>query len=408
MPAPHDSQLNQQYDVIVLGAGAAGLMCAAVAGQRHRRVLVLDHNDVVGRKILISGGGRCNFTNSDVSARNFVSENPHFAKSALSRFQPHDFLSVVNKYKIEHYEKKLGQLFCKNSAREIVKLLVDECNEAQVEWALGTQVKNITRIETEIDSPVFQLECNKAQYTCQSLVVATGGLSIPKIGASDFGYRIARQFGLKVTQTSAALDGFRLNAQDREIFVDLSGVSLPVIAETGGVSFEENILFTHAGLSGPVALQTSLYWKKGEALTINLFPNQSAKTYLEEKLAQQPEQSLKNALGELLTARFAQVFVENVLKFESKPLKQYNIREIEKIIEILHAWQIYPDSTVGYQKAEVTRGGVNTNEISSKTFEARKVSGLYFIGEVLDVTGWLGGYNFQWAWASGWAAGNEA
>jgi predicted Rossmann fold flavoprotein len=378
-------------------------MCAAVTAQRARKVLLLDHNDRVGRKILISGGGRCNFTNKSVSASNFISENPHFAKSALSRFKPEDFLSLIHKHRVDYYEKKLGQLFCKNSARDVVKLLVDECNEAGVAWSLGTQIHKISK-----DEGGFALETSKGSLSCQSLVIATGGLSIPKIGATDFGYRVARQFGIKVIPPRAALDGFKFSLHDREKLSELAGVSLPVIAEAGGMSFEENILFTHVGLSGPAALQCSLYWNCGEPLRLNLFPNSSAEAFLKSKRESQADQSLKNALSEVLSSRLAQVFVEKILQIENKALKQYTLRDLERIAQKLHFWEIFPESTVGYQKAEVTRGGVDTHELSSKTLEARKVPGLFFIGEVVDVTGWLGGYNFQWAWASGWAAGQVA
>jgi predicted Rossmann fold flavoprotein len=387
------------FDAVVIGAGAAGLMCAAEAAKRGRRVLLLEHNDRIGRKILISGGGRCNFTNLDVTPKNFVSANPHFCKSALSRYDSARFVELVQSHGIAYHEKKLGQLFCDNSAREIVGMLEKECVNNGVEIRLRCRVKGVSRL----DSDKFVVETDTDSIETSSVVVATGGLSIPQIGATDAGYRIARHFGLKVTKLVPALDGFTIT-EDHEFFNSLAGISLDCQLSTqSGASFRENILFTHAGLSGPAALQGSLHWNQGEKLFLDLLPDCLALDWLMGEKKSANRKQVKNLLGERLPTRFAELFV---LRYSPELAEtcQATDRSLRDLASRLSRWEISPSGTVGYNKAEVTRGGVDTDELSSKTLEARKVPGLYFIGEVVDVSGWLGGYNFQWAWASGWAA----
>lgn len=387
------------FDVVVIGAGAAGLMCAAQAGQRGRRVLLLEHNDRIGRKILISGGGRCNFTNTDVSAKNYVSGNPHFCKSALSRYNSADFISLVESHSIAYHEKKLGQLFCDKSARDIVHMLESECSKGNVEIRLSCPVKAIAqRAEGG-----FTVSTQQEEIPCTSVVIATGGLSIPQIGATDFGYKIARQFGLKVTSLVPALDGFTIR-EDHAFFQELAGISIDCELEcANGVSFRENILFTHAGLSGPAALQGSLHWKLGESIVLNLLPDTRVLDWLMSEKQAASRKQVRNILGEKLPSRFSEIFCDRYHS-ELGEVCQAPDRSLKALAERLQRWEIKPFGTVGYSKAEVTRGGVDTDELSSKTLEAKKVPGLYFIGEVVDVSGWLGGYNFQWAWASGWAA----
>lgn len=384
-----------KFDVIIIGAGAAGLFCAIEAGKRGRKVLVLEHNANVGRKIIISGGGRCNFTNINAKAENFISQNPHFCKSALARYTPNDFVELVKKHKITFYEKKLGQLFCRESSRLIVEMLLDECRQAKVEIRLNCSVKGVSKDD------LFEIETNQGKFICESLVIATGGLSIPKLGATDFGYRIAKQFSLKIVETRPALVPFVFQNNFPASFKHLAGVSLEADISYSKESFRENILFTHKGLSGPAVLQISSYWKRGKSVTIDLLPTKNACEILQN--SRDSKKELANFLSEFLPNRFASVFCETVVK--SKPLKNYSDSELADIAEKLNAWQISFDETEGYQKAEVTRGGVSTDELSSKTMEATRVKGLYFIGEVMDVTGWLGGYNFQWAWSSAFAAG---
>ena len=387
-----------KFDVIIIGAGAAGLFCAIEAGKRGRRVLVLEHNAQVGRKIIISGGGRCNFTNFHAKAENFISQNPHFCKSALARYTPQDFVELVKKHRIEFYEKKLGQLFCRERSRQIVEMLLEECRKAKVEIRLNCSLKSVSKGE------FFEVETkNQGKFSCQSLVIATGGLSIPHIGATDFGYQIARQFGLKIVTTKPALVPLVFQNGVHESYKNLAGVSLDSVVSSGKESFRENILFTHRGLSGPAILQISNYWKSGQAIEIDLLPAKNAFDILQNSRASKKE--LVNFLSEILPRRFAEVFCQTMIK--SKPLKNFSEKESTQIAEKLHAWQIFFDETEGYKKAEVTSGGVSTDELSSKTMEAKKVEKLYFIGEVVDVTGWLGGYNFQWAWSSGFAAGQE-
>ena len=383
-----------KYDVIIIGAGAAGLFCAIEAGKRGRKVLVIEHNAQIGRKILISGGGRCNFTNREVKAENFISNNPHFCKSALARYTPPDFVELVQKHRIEYYEKKLGQLFCRESARQIVEMLLTECRRAKVEIRTECSVKSVVK------NDLFEVETTQGNFTCESLVIATGGLSFPKIGATDFGYRIARQFNLKIVETRASLVAL-VAANSAQNFKKLAGVSVDANVSCGRHSFRENILFTHRGLSGPAILQISNYWRKGEAVSIDLSPTADVLKSLENN--RNSKQNLDNFLSRMLPNRFAETFTAD--NFPNKPLNQLSNKDIENIGEKLNGWQINFGDTEGYDKAEVTLGGVDTNELSSQTMEAKLVKNLYFIGEVIDVTGWLGGYNFQWAWSSGFAAG---
>jgi len=390
----------QQADVIIIGAGAAGLMCAAQAGYRGRRVVVLDNAKKAGRKILISGGGRCNFTNLSVGPDNFLCANPHFTKSALARYSCADFIELVERHGINYHQRDHGQLFCDDSAKEIVQMLLTECEWAGVQIQLRSEIGCITPAE----QGGFFVTCGHQDWHCQSLVVATGGLSMPKLGASPLGYRIAEQFGLKVVPTRAGLVPFTWHASQKQRFEPLSGIAVPsTITAACGKRFSEALLFTHRGLSGPAILQISNYWQPGEAVHIDLLPGRNAAEQLELALADHPRQSLKNTLGQWLPKRLVEaLFDEAQLQ---KALNQLGHGEREAIAQKLNDWQLIMNGTEGYRTAEVTLGGVDTNELSSKTMEARKVPGLYFIGEVMDVTGWLGGYNFQWAWSSGWVAG---
>lgn len=382
-----------KYDAIIIGGGAAGLFCAITAGKRGRRVLVIEHNADVGRKIVISGGGRCNFTNVSVTAENFVSQNPHFAKSALAGYTPQNFTTLVKQHKIPFYEKKLGQLFCRGSARAIVEMLLAECRAASVEIKTSCSVKGISR------DAGFVVQTDHGALTTDKLVVACGGLSFPKVGASDLGYRVARQFDLKMVETRPSLVGLVLEGEN---YNQLAGVSVDSVAASGKHAFRENILFTHRGVSGPAILQISNYWKRGECVVINLLPEiDAAKMLLENRTSRK---HLANFLSGSLPQRFANDFLFAGLR--EKPLNNLSNREIDEIGALLNSWTVRFSETEGYDRAEVTLGGVSTDELSSKTLEAKKVSGLYFIGEVVDVTGWLGGYNFQWAWSSGFAAGN--
>ncbi|MFL6336805.1 MAG: NAD(P)/FAD-dependent oxidoreductase [Pyrinomonadaceae bacterium] len=386
-----------KIDVVVIGGGAAGLMCAFVAGGRGRRVLLLEHNERVGRKIEISGGGRCNFTNVNTTAGNFISRNPHFAKSALARYTPADFVALVERHRIRFHEKKLGQLFCDESSQQIIEMLLAECDAAGVRVVNGCRVEGVSR------DGLFRVKTNRGEFESESVVVATGGLSIPKLGATDFGYRLARQFGLKVVQPEPALVPLTLWRRDLLSFRNLSGVSVPAVVRCDGAEFNENVLVTHRGLSGPAVLQISSYWSRGQALSVDLLPGLDARALLEQKRAAGAE--LHTTLSQHLPRRFAQVWAEHFAP--PHPLRVYTDAEVERVAALLHDWRILPAGTEGFQKAEVTRGGVSTDELSSKTLEARRVPGLHFIGEVVDVTGHLGGYNFQWAWASGYAAGQS-
>ncbi len=374
------------------------MMCAARAGQRGRSVLIIDHNAEVGRKILISGGGRCNFTNIDARPECFVSKNPHFCKSALSRYKPADFVKLVEQYRIKYHEKKLGQLFCDDSARQIVDLLLREMEKGGVKLYLTTKITSVKK-----DEDKFVLESSAGNFKSNSLVVASGGLSIPQIGATGFGYDLARQFGLTIVETAPALDGFTWSPADLNRFVPLAGVSIDTVVSAGKSAFRENILFTHTGLSGPASLQASLYWNKGEKITIDLSPDLNVGDYLMRRRREGSKQELKNILSEVLPRRFAETFVES--KGLSGPVTGLAEKTILALGENIKHWQVQPQSTVGYRKAEVTRGGVDTSQLDSKTMECKNIKGLYFIGEVVDVTGQLGGYNFQWAWASAISAG---
>lgn len=369
-------------DVIVVGGGAAGLFCAFQAGLRGRRVRLIEHNDRVGKKIGISGGGRCNFTNLGATWENYLSGNPDFCRSALARFTPEDFVRFVEKHGIAYHEKKLGQQFCDGSSRAIIEMLLAECAAAGVEIRCGCAVREVRKTDR------FVLETSQGEFSAESLVIATGGLSFAKLGATDFGYRVARQFGLKVTEVRPGLVPLTL-----EGFADLSGVSLPVVMSCGGVSFAEAMLFTHRGVSGPAVLQISSYWREGREITVDLRPELKA---FERKGA-------VSSLLQVWPRRFAEAWSERHAL--AKPLAQYTRGELEELDRLLHRWPLAATGTEGYAKAEVTLGGVDTGELSSKTLEARGVRGLFFIGEVVDVTGWLGGYNFQWAWASAHAAG---
>lgn len=390
----------QHYDVIVIGAGAAGLMCARVAGQRGRRVLVLDHANKVGKKILMSGGGRCNFTNLYSGPDNFICRNPHFVKSALSRFTPADFIALVEQHGIPYHEKKLGQLFCDNKSRDIVNLLLDECA------AVGAEVRTHCTIESVTPGAPQRLETSDGAFACESLVIATGGLSVPTMGATGFGYALAEQLGLRVWPTRAGLVPFTLDRERLAQFKDLSGVSLEARAEFDGTVFRENILFTHRGVSGPAVLQISSYWEPGRPVRFDLCPERDVAAELAEARGSRPRLELHNWLGEFLPKRVAQRWCE--LWLPDKPLGQLSNADIEQVVSHLQPWEWVPAGTEGYRTAEVTLGGVDTDAVSSKTFECKTQPGVYFIGEVLDVTGHLGGHNFQWAWASGNAAGLHA
>ena len=392
--------MSNKFDVVVIGAGAAGLMCAAEAGRRGRKVLVLDHAKKPGRKILISGGGRCNFTNNEVSAKNYLCRNPHFVKSALSQYSNWDFISMIYKYGIEFEERDHGQLFCLDSAKEIVNMLLSECDQPNI-----AQRYQVLLTEIEKTEQGFVLRAGAEAFECQSLVVATGGLSMPKLGATPFGYKIAEQFGIPVVPTTAGLVPFTLHKQDKEDFAELSGIAIPAeITAEDGTLFKEALLFTHRGLSGPSVLQISSYWKAGQAVSINLVPEVDVLELLQRNLEKHPNQSMKNTLAKVLPKRLVEVLIERN-ELTDKPLKQYNGKELQEIVEYLEHWKIAPNGTEGYRTAEVTLGGVDTDYLSSKTMECKTVPGLYFIGEVMDVTGWLGGYNFQWCWSSGFVAG---
>lgn len=384
-------------DVLVIGAGAAGLMCAIEAGKRGRSTLVLDHAKRVGQKIIMSGGGRCNFTNLFAEPDNFLCSNKHFVKSALKRYTQWDFIAMVDKHQIAYHERKHGQLFCDDSAKQIVQMLLDECAEAGAKVQTRHEIISIKAL----DDGAYLVETSQGNYQCESLVIATGGLSMPKIGASPFGYKVAEQFGLEVLKTTAGLVPFTLHVQDKDWLAALSGISFECQASCNGMSFTEAMLFTHRGLSGPVILQISNYWNPGDTVIIDLLPSID----LQQELAgASPNQELKTILAQWLPKRFIQQAID-AKQLVSKPLKQYNPKELQAVCDYLHQWPIKPNGTEGYRTAEVTLGGVNTDEISSKTMEAKKAKGLYFVGEVVDVTGWLGGFNFQWAWASGWCAG---
>jgi len=389
--------MSQRFDVIIIGAGAAGLMCAMTAGQRGRSVAVLEHNDRIGKKILISGGGRCNFTNLDAGPENYISSNPHFCRSALSRYQVGEFIELVRKHRIEFFEKTLGQLFCKHSSRQILKLIEDECRDA------GVEVFSKCSVDTLKRKSGFQLQTSQGCFECDSLVIATGALSFPALGATDFGYRVAKQFGVPIIEPRPGLVPIIPQLEDGSPwpFQELSGISIGCIASAGGQSFREQLLFTQRGLSGPAVLQVSNYCRPGETFTLNLLADETSTALLAD--ARQSRQTPVRWLAKRFPKRFADAFAKQFVP--DKPMAQMKRTDRERLVKQLFEWKLIVAKTEGYAKAEVTVGGVDTNALSSKTMECREIFGLYFIGEVMDVTGWLGGYNFQWAWASGHAAG---
>jgi len=391
-----------KYDAIILGAGAAGMMCAAVAGRRGRRVVLIDHADKAGKKILISGGGRCHFTNTHTTPACFLSDNPHFAKSALGRYQPRDFIDLVDSYGIAWHEKTLGQLFCDGSARQITAMLLDECAKGCVTVRLGESARDLSHADGQ-----FTVEFGQSHFTAPSLVLATGGPSIPKMGATGFAYDVAKQFGLEVVRPRPALVPFTLGAGDKD-FTALAGVSAPTIAQCGGTRFREAFLCTHRGLSGPAILQISSFWGPGQSISLNLVPAHG-KGWLVQAKRERPRSNLRGAIADHLPARLAQVIVARLAAAvdATRPLTALSDITLVDIEARLADWQFIPSGTEGFAKAEVTAGGISTAELSSRTMAARKLPGLYAIGEAVDVTGWLGGYNFQWAWASAVAAGES-
>ena len=389
------SNVIQNFDAIVLGGGAAGLMCAIEAGRRGRKVVVLERAERIGKKILISGGGRCNFTNIHCTPENFLSSNPHFCKSALARYTPEDFLALVQKHQIPYHEKTLGQLFCDRSSLDIVNLLEDECRATQVRILVNAQVQRVDR-----DS-FFMVTTDTDKFVSETLVVATGGLSIPKMGATEFGYQIAQQFGLKMQGCRPALVPLTLTAVDRRRYCDLAGVSTEVIASTNGHKFREKMLITHRGLSGPAILQVSSYWDRDSPIQIDLAPNKMATSSLRQSPAGRDLATAKTALRSMLPHRLADRWIQ----FHAP--KRWTNHSLEELEAQVHRWELRAEGTEGYAKAEVTAGGVDTSELSSTTMESKKIPGLFFIGEVVDVTGQLGGFNFQWAWASGACAGRS-
>ncbi|EPM5597724.1 MULTISPECIES: BaiN/RdsA family NAD(P)/FAD-dependent oxidoreductase [Citrobacter] len=392
----------ERFDTVIIGAGAAGMFCAAQAGQAGSRVLLIDNGKKPGRKILMSGGGRCNFTNLYVEPAAYLSQNPHFCKSALARYTQWDFIDLVGKHGIDWHEKTLGQLFCDDSAQQIVDMLVDECEKGNVTMRLRSEILSVER-----DGDDFILELNGMSVGTKKLVIASGGLSMPGLGATPFGYKIAEQFGLNVLPTRAGLVPFTLHKPLLEQLQVLSGVSVSsVITAEDGTVFRENLLFTHRGLSGPAVLQISSFWQPGEFVSINLLPDVDLASFLDDQRSAHPNQSLKNTLAMQLPKRLVEC-LQQLGQIPDVSLKQLNVRDQQTLVETLTEWRVQPNGTEGYRTAEVTLGGVDTNELSSRTMEARKVPGLYFIGEVMDVTGWLGGYNFQWAWSSAWACAQD-
>ena len=387
----------QPYDVIILGAGAAGLMAALTAGQRGRRVLLLDHLDRPGAKIIISGGGRCNFTNLHSAPDRFLSANPHFARSALGRYTQHDFIALIEKHGIPYHEKTLGQLFCDRSAHDIVRMLLDECAAGGVDLRLSHRVTGVSRADS------FTVVTDRGDFTAPSLVLATGGPSIPKMGATGFAYDVACQFGLKVVEPRPALVPLTLGAETLETARALAGVAVEGVVAAGRAAFREALLFTHRGLSGPAILQASSYWRHREPVTIDLAPDLDALAFLKARKRDRPKAEPKNILAEVLPARLAQAIADELGLAGS--IANLPDRTLETAARRIKAWSFVPTGTEGFAKAEVTAGGIDTAGLSQKTLEAKNVPGLHIIGEAVDVTGWLGGYNFQWAWASGWCAG---
>lgn len=393
--------MSMRCDVLVIGAGAAGLMSAFTAGRRGRQVLVIDHANKVGKKILMSGGGRCNFTNTGTTPGNFISANRHFCKSALARYSPADFVEMVERHAIAYHEKELGQLFCDISSKQIVRMLLDECDTAGVQIRTQCEVLSMQR-----SSDGFDVQTSQGRVQAQSLIVATGGLSIPSMGASGFGYSLAKQFGHALLPTRAGLVPLTLSGKHQERLQELSGLTLPVEAQCNGVSFRNFMLLTHRGVSGPAILQISSYWQPGDDLRLDLLPGHDAAAWLREQKQQRGATELRNVLADVLPKRFAQRLCEVWLP--DKPVRQLDPPQLQAAAELLGSFALVASGTEGYRTAEVTLGGVDTNQVSSASMESRLVAGLYFVGEVLDVTGWLGGYNFQWAWASGHAAGSVA
>lgn len=387
----------QQFDVIVIGAGAAGLMCAGTAALCGKSVLLLDHADKPGKKILISGGGRCNFTNRFATAADYISQNPHFCKSALARFSAADFITMVEEANIAYHERNHGQLFCDGSAKQIVDMLMRPCTEYGVTVQLRSTITSVQK------NNVFDVQTGKGLFQADSLIVASGGLSVPKTGATPFGLKLAEQFGLNIIPTVAGLAPFTFTGNEKEALKSLAGISLDVSVCCRNKAFREAMLFTHRGLSGPAILQISSYWQPGDELDIDLLPDCNIKTFLTEKRQSRPQAQLSTVFSERLPKRLVQLLAET--QFEDGRMQQLNEKQIEQIANQLHHWRLKPNGTEGYRTAEVTVGGVDTSELSSKTMQSKKVPGLYFIGEVVDVTGHLGGFNFQWAWSSGYTAG---
>ncbi|MBZ3927635.1 NAD(P)/FAD-dependent oxidoreductase [Xanthomonas citri] len=393
--------MSMRCDVLVIGAGAAGLMSALTAGQRGRKVLVIDHANKVGKKILMSGGGRCNFTNTGTTPGNFISANRDFCKSALARYSPADFVEMVERHAIAYHEKELGQLFCDISSKQIVRMLLDECDAAGVQIRTQCDVLSVQR-----GSDGFEVQTSQGSVQTQSLIVATGGLSIPSMGASGFGYTLAKQFGHTLLPTRAGLVPLTLSGTHQERLQALSGLALPVQARCNGASFRNFMLLTHRGVSGPAILQISSYWQPGDDLRLDLLPGRDAATWLREQKQHRGATELRNVLADVLPKRFAQRLCE--IWLPDKPVRQLDPPQLKAAADLLGSFPLIASGTEGYRTAEVTLGGVDTHQVSSSTMESRLVAGLYFVGEVLDVTGWLGGYNFQWAWASGHAAGSVA
>ena len=389
----------QDLDVLIIGGGAAGLMCAATAARRGLRTLVVEHANRVGKKILMSGGGRCNFTNTGTTPANYLSANPHFCKSALARYTPWHFIELVERHRIAYHEKELGQLFCDESSKLIVKMLLDECDAA---GARVLTACSVDRVDAEGERD-FRVHATAGAFRASALVVATGGLSIPSMGATGFGYELAKRFGHAVLPTRAGLVPLTLSGTHQQRFSDLSGVALPVTAEANGMRFSNQLLITHRGLSGPSILQVSSYWQPGDELVLDLLPRRDAQDFIASQRAAHPAAMLHNVLAEVLPRRFAQRLCEAWLP--DRPMKQFDPKALRDIGALLQRFPIVASGTEGYRTAEVTLGGVDTRELSSTTMESRRMPGLHFIGEVVDVTGWLGGYNFQWAWAAGHACG---
>jgi len=387
-------------DVIIIGAGASGMMCAIESGKRGRTVLVLDHAEKIGKKIRISGGGKCNFTNINIHSTNFISNNPHFCKSALSRFSPRDFIALLEKHGIKYEEREAGQLFCAGSAEEIIRMLEKESNNAAVEIILNCHIKEVKKEDS------FIVSTDNGIFQSGSLVIATGALSYPQIGASGMGHDIAKQFGLKVTELKPALVPFIFSHKDMTIFSELSGISIDGTIKCNKMEFRGSILFTHRGLSGPAILQISSYWKEGETIVIDLLPGIDIFGIFVERQLNKSKIDMHNLLSEYLPSRLSKIWCASNIK--SKPVNQYNEKELKNIAHLIHNWEIKPNTTEDFKTAEVTLGGIDTDELSSKTMESKKVKGLYFTGEVIDVTGQLGGYNLHWAWASGFVAGQYA